>query len=64
MGIGDLPLEVASDVEVNNPVSVSGTDAHDALAGRVDVNERASNTEIIRQLRILYDALSLPYPPP
>jgi hypothetical protein len=63
MGIGDAPLEVASDVEVNNPVSVTGTDAHDTLAKQVEVNARASNTEIIRQIRYLYDLLSEPYPP-
>ena len=63
MGLGDLPTPVG-DVEVNNPVPSSGSDAHDRVRNDLDVLTRSGNTELVRQIRYLYDALSLPYPPP
>lgn len=67
MGLGDPPTPVGSDVPANNPVPSQGTDAHDRVDDRLTVLERSANTEVIRQIRWLYDNLPggpYPYPPP
>lgn len=67
MGIGDPPLPVDSDTEVNNPVPRSGDDSHNKVDDRLTVLERSANTELVRQIRWLYDNLPggpYPYPPP
>lgn len=64
MGIGDLPLPVDSDTEVNNPVPRSGDDSLNKVDDRLRVYERSGNAELVRQIRYLYDVLSEPYPPP
>lgn len=64
MGIGDVPLPVASNVEPNNPVPATGDDPVNKVGDRVTVLERAGNTELVRQVRWLYDFLGQTYPPP
>lgn len=64
MGIGDLPLPVGSDTEINNPVPRSGDDSLNRVDVRLTVYERSANAELVRQIRYLYDVLSEPYPPP
>lgn len=67
MGIGDLPLPVDSDTEINNPVPRSGDDNHNRVDDRLTVYERSGNAELVRQIRWLYENASggpYPYPPP
>lgn len=64
MGIGDAPLPVASDAEVNNPVPPITRDSIRKVDERVKTLELSLNPEIIRQIKFLYDNLVLPYPPP
>lgn len=64
MGIGDPPTPVASDVEVNHPVPTTGEDGLDQVSAQLLVHQLSGNTELVRQIRFLYDTLSLPYPPP
>lgn len=67
MGIGDAPLPVASDTEINNPVPQVTVDTTKKLDTRLTVLERSGNAELVRQIRWLYDNLPggpYPYPPP
>lgn len=63
MGLGDAPTPVG-DTEVNRPIPTSGDDAHNQVANRLTVLERAGNAELVRQIRWLYDFLGQTYPPP
>lgn len=67
MGIGDAPLPVASDVEINNPVPQVTVDKTRKLDTRLTVLERSGTAELARQIEWLYDNLPggpYPYPPP
>ena len=67
MGIGDAPLPVASATEINNPVPQVTVDKTNKLDTRLTVLERSGNSELVRQIRWLYENLPggpYPYPPP
>lgn len=64
MGIGVPADPVTDSVEANNPVPRSGEDATNKLKNRLTVLERSGNTDLVAQIRWLYDFLGLPYPPP
>jgi len=67
MGIGDAPLPVASATEINNPVPQVTVDKTQKLDTRLTVLERSGNSELVRQIRWLYENLPggpYPYPPP
>lgn len=67
MGVGDLAVPVASDVEVNNPVPKAEIDEQKAINERLRVQERSGNAELVRQIRWLYENLPggpYTYPPP
>jgi hypothetical protein len=67
MGIGDAPLPVDSDTEINNPVPQVTVDKARKLDNRLTVLERSGNSELVRQIRWLYENLPggpYPYPPP
>ena len=64
MGIGDPATPVGSGVEINNPVTQAVIDQQKGTDRRLVVLERAGNTDLIYQVRWLYDFLGEPYPPP
>lgn len=67
MGIGDPASPVSSDVEVGNPVPKADHDTQTAINERLRVLERSGNTDLVAQIRWLYENLPggpYPYPPP
>lgn len=64
MPIGVPADPVDSDVEINNPVPRAPIDELKEIRDRLTVLERSGNTEIVRQIRWLYDFLGETYPPP
>lgn len=67
MGIGDPATPVASVTELNNPVPQVVADQQKTTDKRLIVLERAGNSELVRQIKWLYDNLPggpYPYPPP
>lgn len=64
MALGDPATPIDSDVELNNPAQRIALDELRATKEQIETLQRSLNTEVIRQIKHLYDLLSEPYPPP